>query len=63
MPTYTIKDNQNLMDVVEQLYTNDDNIGQLYLDNEDIDINTMQKGLEVEFTSPTNQTRNDIVNK
>lgn len=62
MPTYTIKENQTALDVVSQLYGNQDNIGTLYLSNENFDINKMQNGLEITYISPNNQTINNIIN-
>lgn len=59
---YTIKEGQTALDVVNQLYGNQDNIGTLYSNNEDFDINLMQNNLEIFYEMQNSQLINEIQN-
>jgi len=60
---YEIKEFQTGLDVVSQLFGNQDNIGTLMLNNEDFDINKMQQDLKLNYTKPENdKTINEITN-
>lgn len=59
---YTIKEGQTALDVVNQLYGNQDNIGTLYSNNEDFDINLMQNNLEIFYEIQNSQLINEIQN-
>lgn len=62
MATYKIQQNQTGLDIVNQLYTSQNNIYDIYLNNADFNINLMQYDLQVNYTNPINQTVNIINN-
>lgn len=62
MSNYIIKESQNALDVVSQLFGNQDNIGNLYLNNQEFDINKIQNGLELVYTAETNNVISTINN-
>ena len=63
MSEYTIKEFQTGIDVVNQLFGDQDHISDLMLVNTEFNINNMQQDLVVTYTEPTtNQLLNNIKN-
>jgi hypothetical protein len=59
---YEIKEFQTGLDVVSQLFGNQDNIGTLMLNNVDFDINKMQQNMILDYETENNKTLNEIKN-
>ena len=59
---YEIKEYQTALDVVSQLYGNQDDIKTLMLNNIDFDINKMQQNLVLVYETENNKTLNEIKN-
>ena len=62
MSTYTIQEMQTGLDVCNQLYSDQDHIYDIYIDNDEFDINLMQNGITLDYTDVSNQIINEIVN-
>ena len=59
---YKIKEGQTILDVVNQLYTNTDNVCKIYEDNSLFDLNNITDTVEVEYTPVKNDISNEISN-